>query len=116
MNETFGVKHRVSDHALVRYVQRVCGLDMDTIQKKMWMARLDPGDDSHVLRFLQDRFGLDIEGLRREALPPFVMASAKFADGSPVNVRYGGNIYVFRDGTLVTILFGRMKRLGQMVA
>lgn len=84
----------ITDHALLRYFERVKGMDV----RRARAALGDGAKDRHVLASLAAS-GINIESYRRKLLTPKVLAAIAVGAKSVV---CGAHRFIIRDGMVVT--------------
>jgi hypothetical protein len=97
----------ISDHALLRYLERACKINMNTIRMRAVRMGCYADSDSFLLAFLKSQMGIDVDGVRRRlaASPEIQKAIASGASA----VRLKGITFRIRNGTVVTTI-GRDER------
>jgi hypothetical protein len=99
--------HYVSNHALERYLERICDLNLNSLREDM----KEKGYLDHELSiYLAKEHEIDVEELRAKAFPPIVRALDEFIGDTSIIVKHGGHKYVIKNRTLVTILPASKKR------
>ena len=100
--------HAVTNHALLRYLERGCGLDVAQVRRDMRAADKDASmADSAVLVFIERERKIDMAKLRERMMTPLVAAAIHAGARS---VRYGELWLVLQGGSVVTVL-DKPKRL-----
>lgn len=93
----------IAYHAIIRYLERVCGHDVEGIRR--------PGEhDRELVGRLATQYGLDVAAVRREICPPRAAIMARFVWTGRVPIGNGYNA-VLEDGIIVTIVPGWKERL-----
>lgn len=97
------MRSHVSNHAVIRYVERVLGHPVDE-----WLAGAGNLREAERAVMVCNRAGLPIDAVRELILcrPVLVAVMAGFGQ---VIVRYEGFAYVVRSGIVATILTERMR-------
>lgn len=91
-------RQAITDHALLRYLERVKGLDVARARAPRSKKTGRPLNDHEVLKRLE-KSGLDIESIRHSLLTPNV--SAAIAVGAK-SVVCGDHRFVIRNSVVVT--------------
>ena len=86
--------NRVTDHAVQRYLQRVEGVDIEGVRRRIAESANKPWikvTDHAVLRYLRRAEGVDIEGVRRRiaesANKPWIEKLVMFAGSTPFKIK-----------------------------
>ncbi len=89
----------VSDHAIIRWLERVEGCDLDWVREDLRKSGRFADSDTQVLTYLRDKVGLDIADIEARILTPVVRAG--IAAGSRT-IRVGNVCLEIADGCMVT--------------
>ena len=102
------MSHRqiVTDHLLLRWLERVEGYDFQAVRAAMERTEFDPVNDRETLDFIETYFGFDVEALRRE-LTDAVYAAIRMKASS---LNYKGYRIMFKNGIAATVLERRTRR------
>ncbi|PYE25073.1 hypothetical protein C8J32_10426 [Rhizobium sp. PP-CC-3A-592] len=94
---------RVTNHACLRYMERVLGHPVET-----WLAGRSPMREADKVALCCNLAGLTVNGVRELVLHPAVlrMIACGFRQ---VTVRLDGFAYVIQDGKVITVLAGYMR-------
>lgn len=90
----------VTDHIVVRWLQRAEGLDIKMVRAAMERDGLRPDHDGEVLHFIETNLGVDVAGIRStlQALCyPAVKMGAK-------GIKHKGYFIKIHDGVAVTVV------------
>lgn len=90
--------HRVSHHAVIRYLDRVLGLPVDA-----WLVGMEHKPESQRSLHCCERAGLPVDAVRSVIMHPAIarVCAAGFVD---VAVRLDGFVYIIQDGNVITVL------------
>ncbi len=95
--------HAISAHAVLRYIERVMGVDMGDVRAAMKAA--DPAavvtSDGAILAYLEKHRKIVAERVRDHMMTPLVLAAIR---GGARRVRNGGWWFVIEDKTVVTVV------------
>lgn len=95
--------HAISAHAVLRYIERVMGVDMDEVRAAMKAA--DPAavvtSDGAVLLYLEKHRKIVAERVRDHMMTPLVLAAIR---GGAKRVREGGWWLMIEGGTVTTVV------------
>ena len=100
---------RVSDHAAVRWIERVEGFSLDHVRAAVKSEGFNPNIDGHVLHQLRKMHGISVESIAERMATPVVMAAIK---AGAKQVCSGGAVLRLDGGTVVTVITNRMKQRG----
>jgi hypothetical protein len=96
----------VTDHLLVRWLERAEGMDMRMVRDAMARDGIIGGNDSDLVHFVGCHLGVDIEGIRRELMAVIAPAVAVGAR----RVKYKGFSISLSETNGVTVYDRRVKR------
>ena len=91
---------RISDHAMYRYLERVCGIDIAPILADMAAKGYGPNE---LEVYLAREHRVALYGIFEKALPSIVRAIKELSDHEEAKIVFSGWQYVIKDKTLVTI-------------
>jgi carbonic anhydrase len=94
--------HAISTHAVLRYVERVMGVDLDRVRAAM--KTTDPAAavaDGAILAHLEKERKIVVEKVRELMMTPLVMAAIR---GGATRVRSDGWWFIIEDKTVVTVV------------
>lgn len=97
------MRSHVSNHAVIRYVERVLGHPVDE-----WLAGTGKLRSDNRAIIVCNRAGLPIDAVRELILCGPVLVAVQSGLGQVI-VRYNGFAYVVRSGIVATILTERMR-------
>jgi hypothetical protein len=90
----------ITAHAVVRYLERICGADLDVARGVLINQGRDPEDDRAVIDVARTYLGIDVQAaedaMQTEAVARAVRLGA-------TSVRIGKARLVIRDGRVVTV-------------
>ena len=94
--------HMISAHAVLRYIERVMGVDLDEVRAAMKAA--DPAAtfaDSAMLVYLENERKIVAAKVRDRMMTPLVLAAIR---GGATRVRADGWWFIIEDRTVVTVV------------
>jgi hypothetical protein len=97
--------HTISTHAVLRYVERVMGIDLDQIRRDMKAA--DPAAvfaDGAVLAHMEKHGKIVVEKVRKHMMTPLVLAAIR---SGATRVRSEGWWFIIEEKTVVTVVSER---------
>lgn len=101
---------RVSDHAAIRWLERVEGFNLDHIRAAVKEAGFNPEIDGHLLHQLWKVHGISVESIADRMATPLVMAAIK---AKATQVCVGQAVFrISPEGCVVTVITPRMKQRG----
>lgn len=92
----------ISNHALLRYLERVSRLDMKTIKKRAAKMGYVVDRDVYMLAFMRDHMGIDVDGVRNRLSNSKEIQRALSMKAQAV--RWNGIVFRLRDGIVVTTI------------
>lgn len=99
----------ITDHALLRYVERIMGVDVGAAREAMGRQLLPETCDADVLGFLADYMGIDVETVRDRMVTDGVRMACGCGAGG---IRVSGVRYAIADGRVVTVYADHLKGRG----
>lgn len=101
---------RVSDHAAIRWLERVEGFNLDHIRAAVKNAGFDPECDGYLLHHLWKIHGISVESIADRIATPIVMAAIK-ARATQICVGQAV-LRISPEGCIVTVITPEMKQRG----
>lgn len=103
--------HAISAHAVLRYIERAMGVDMDEVRAAIKAA--DPAavvtSDGAILAYLEKHRKIAAERVRDHMMTPLVLAAIR---GGAKRVRDGGWWFMIEGRTVVTVVSSRNPHRG----
>ena len=96
----------LSDHLLLRWLERVEGHNLDVFRAAMERVGLDAESERELVHFIEVYTCIDLDAIREEMLPVVTKALARRADG----IRYRGFYIPLRKGRVAISIMPRGKR------
>lgn len=94
--------HMISVHAVLRYIERVMGVDLDEVRTAMKAAdRATVFADGAILAYLEKHRKIVAERVRDLMMTPLVLAAIR---GGATRVRDGGWWFIIEEKTVVTVV------------
>lgn len=97
----------ISDHAVVRYLERHKGVNIDDIKARAAKQPYDCSTDSRLLSYMRNHCGIDTDAIRREIRSPLVLAA--FAAGAVSIGLPGGLKLIIKDASVVTVSYDKFR-------
>ena len=90
----------ITDHAMLRYLERICGLNIRDIKQKAKKLKYALTSDSHVLAFIKKQENIDVDAMRERLLTP-QLKTALAMDAKSIKI--DGMIMVLHGGRVMTL-------------
>jgi hypothetical protein len=102
----------ITDHILLRWLERAEGFDMAPIRAAMDRMGLEARYDGEILDFIRAHIGVDIDAIRTELLRLCYPAIRMKAAG----VRHKGFFIKLHDGVAVTVVKNPARRSARLLS
>jgi hypothetical protein len=99
-------------HAILRYLERVEGVDIGVIRDGAIRAGAVNPDQRQIWQFARDYMGFDEEAIEARFLTPTVRAAIK---AGAKKIRVKGAIFIVRDNAITTAISSSYDRIGKKV-
>jgi hypothetical protein len=96
----------ITQHACIRWLERVEGVDLTEIREAAAKAGFDPTCDGHVLQQLWQSWGLSIHDIHARILTPFVLSALK---AGATRIKVGSAVIKADGGKIHTVLTKTME-------
>jgi hypothetical protein len=92
--------HVITDHAMLRYLERVCGMSIRDIKRKAVNMGYVITSDGHLLAFIRKNENVNVEALRNSIVTPELQAA--LAVGAKT-IKIDGTMFILHDGHVITL-------------
>lgn len=100
----------LTDHCILRWIERVEGIDLAPIRAAMDRMGIEARYDGEILEFIRGHIGFDIDAIRTELIRLCYPAIRMKANG----VKYRGFFIKLHDGVAITVVKSGKRSAGMM--
>ena len=94
------VENMVTDHAVIRFLERVEGYDFQDVKDELKAKGLDDNDERLLLTELYRKYGLTRGHVSYKIAPKEVRLAIK---AGAIRIKRGNFVWIVRDGAIITI-------------